>query len=194
MKYNIDKLFPLTSDYSKLQFDQEGLYSITNHVEAYIISNIILSNFINNLQLNIIDCTAGIGGNTISFCKFFNKVTSIEINEKRFIILKNNINIYLNEKKNNIKLLNMNCIEYIKENKNNYNIFFFDPPWGGPEYKKKKKIRLNLDIYTLKNIVDLLINKEKIIVFKLPFNYDFSEFSDYNYKLYKIKNYYIILI
>ena len=43
----INKLFPLT-DYSKLQYDYEGLYSITNPIDAIQISELIKSNLINN--------------------------------------------------------------------------------------------------------------------------------------------------
>jgi hypothetical protein len=50
---------------------------------------------------------------------------------------------------------------------------------------------LDLDI-----IIDNISNKvsNKLIVFKLPFNYDFDQFSNYNYKLYEINKYYIIII
>jgi 16S rRNA G966 N2-methylase RsmD len=190
-------LFPITNEIKNLQYDNEGLYSITYSKDADEISNLILSNYkinqleLNNLEikeLNIVDCTAGLGGNTFSFSKFFKNVTSIEINKNRFEMLKNNILLY---KLNNIKLVNTNCIEYIQNNKD-YNIYFFDPPWGGRDYKNHDKLTLKLDNYELNYIINLLI--DKMIVFKLPYNYNLSEFSKYNYKLYKIKNYFIIII
>lgn len=182
------KIFPITNDFNKLQYDNEGLYSITHSNDANKISELILSNFnINNL--NIVDCTAGIGGNTFSFSKYFKNVTSIEINKNRFEILKNNILIY---KLKNIKLLNNNCIDYIKNNKN-YNVYFFDPPWGGINYKKNNTLILTLNDYTLVDILKLLKTNNNSIIFKLPYNYNLDEFSKYNYKLYKINNYFIIM-
>ena len=66
----LNKLFPETN-YEKLQYDNEGLYSITNYKEADIISSIIKNNFISNNNIKIYDGTGGLGGNTISFSKHF---------------------------------------------------------------------------------------------------------------------------
>jgi 16S rRNA G966 N2-methylase RsmD len=186
-------LFPFTEYNNKLQYDNEGLYSITNYKEADYISKIIKSNFIESNNLNILDGTGGLGGNTISFCKYFNLVTTIELNKNRFEMLINNINLY-NYK--NIKLLNTDSIKYLFKNFNNYHIYFFDPPWGGPNYKNFQTISLTLGSKKLKEIAFFLKNntKDKLLVFKLPYNYDFCEFIDFDYKLIKIKKYYIIII
>ena len=184
----MNKLFPLINNYNNLLYDTEGLYSITNYVEANLISDIILSNFNPNNYLKILDGTGGLGGNTISFAKKFKSITSIELNNNRFKMLKNNIKQY----KLNVNLLNINCIDYIKKNLNTYDIYFFDPPWGGVNYKEKKSINLKLDDLYLYEIVNLF--KNKLIVFKIPFNYNLNEFKKFNYKLYKINKYYIILI
>jgi len=188
----LNKLFPLT-DYNKLHYDKEGLYSITNYKEANIISNIIKNNFLFQNNLKIIDGTSGLGGNSISFASYFSKVTSIEIDNERCEMLKNNINQY-NLK--NIDVLNLDSVDYILQNKDNYDIYFFDPPWGGPQYKKYSKITLKLGNYNLSDIALKLKNKlnNKLLVYKLPFNYNFDDFSNFNYKLYKINKYYIIII
>jgi 16S rRNA G966 N2-methylase RsmD len=191
MKYDIKKIFPQTDDYTKLEYDIEGMYSITHFIDADIISKIILSNYENSNNLKIVDCTAGIGGNTISFYKFFYKLTSIELSKEKYKMLKNNTSIY---GINSTKILNMSCIDYIKQN-NEDDVFFFDPPWGGLDYKNKKNLRLKLDNLSLDQVIELIENRvNKLIIFKLPFNYDFNEFSEYNYKLYKIQNYYLVFI
>jgi 16S rRNA G966 N2-methylase RsmD len=188
----LNKLFPLT-DYKKIKYDKEGLYSITNYLEADVISKLILSLYENTNNLSILDGTGGIGGNSISFCKHFSNVLSIEINEERFKMLENNINLY---KFSNIKLINTNSIKYMIDNLSKFDIFFFDPPWGGPEYKKKKNIKLKIDNKDLDTIIDLINNKtnNKVIIYKLPFNYDFDQFNSYNYKLFKVNKYFIIMI
>lgn len=175
----IKKIFPVTDNYSLLQYDEEGLWSITHPVDADKISNIIKRELGSNIS--IMDCTAGIGGNTISFSKFFNKVVSVEMNSNKFSLLKNNIECYL---LTNITLINDDC-----NNVNvNCNCYFYDPPWGGPNYKNENSIRLKLGNKSLFEIV----NNKKNVFMKLPNNYDLEEFNNFNYKIYKIKNYLLL--
>ena len=63
---------------------------------------------------------------------------SIEKNEIHYNLLKNNIEI-LNI--DNIKLINDDFINYINLNNINekYDLLFIDPPWGGPNYKNRRK-------------------------------------------------------
>ena len=184
----LNKLFPLT-DYNKIKYDKEGLYSITHYNEADIISEIIKNNYLSDANLKILDGTGGIGGNTISFAKYFDKVTSIELDQSRYEMLTNNVKLF----SSGVKFLNMDSVNYAYKNKNNYDIFFFDPPWGGPDYKKQKKLKLQIGGNSLLSIANKL-KPNKLLVFKLPFNYDFDEFINFNYKLYKINNYYIIIL
>lgn len=188
----INALFPFT-DYKKLEADKEGLYSITNFNEAEQITKLILEYFTDNTKLNILDCTGGLGGNTINFSKYFLNVTSLEINLDRCNMLKNNIGTY-NLK--NIKVLNCDSINFLYTEYNNYDIYFIDPPWGGPNYKKYQNISLKLGNKYLLEIANFLKNicTNKLLVFKLPYNYNFKEFINFNYKLHKIKNYYITVI
>ena len=188
----LNKLFPQT-DYGKIKYDVEGLYSITNYYEADLISKIILQLFNDTSNLTIMDGTGGIGGNSISFCKFFKEVTTLEIDNDRCEILKNNINLY---EYKNIKILNEDSINYLFKNSNKYNIYFFDPPWGGRNYKKNNNLILKIGNYYLSEIINKLKETtcDKLVIFKLPFNYNFMEFNCYNYKLYKINKYYIIII
>lgn len=188
----LNKLFPST-EYDKIKYDKEGLYSITNYTEADMISKLIKNLFIENDNLSILDGTGGIGGNTISFSKFFKSVLSIEINPERYEMLRNNIELFNLQ---NVKLLNSNSIDYLFNNYEKYNIYFFDPPWGGLDYKKNMNLKLQMNNLSLNLIVDKLkeLTEDKILLYKLPFNYDFTEFNGHNYKLYKINKYYIIAI
>ena len=188
----INNLFPLT-DYSKLLYDSEGLYSITNPIEADQISNFIKSNFTNSHLINIFDGTGGLGGNTINFSKHFKSITTCEINKDRYNMLVNNIGQY-NLK--NIITINDDSVNYLFNNFNNYDVYFFDPPWGGPAYKKQQNLSLKLGIKSLLDIANFLKKNttNKLLVYKIPFNYNFNEFNEFNYKLYKINKYYIILI
>ena len=180
----INKLFPLI-DYKQIKYDEEGLYSVTHYKDADTISKIILNLFNDINNLSILDCTGGLGGNSISFCKYFTNVTTLEIDKERFKMLENNIKLY---NFNNIKLINKDSIDYLLNNYNKYDIFFIDPPWGGKLYKKCNLINLSINNYKLYKLINKLkeVTKNKLIIYKLPFNYDFNEFKIFNYKLYKI--------
>jgi len=171
-------------DYSILKKDEEGLWSLTHKKYADQISQIIFDMI--GYNITICDATAGLGGNTISFCKYFEKVVALEKNKNRFKLLDENVKLF---KLKNLELINDTCIDYLN---NNYDVFFFDPPWGGLDYKKNKNILLQLDNYTLKSIVDIIKKNNKLCVLKLPSNYDISEFNDY--KLVRIHNYIILII
>lgn len=189
--YKINKLFP-PSNKSNLMTDFIGSFSITLPNDALHISQII-SNQFNNNNIIISDCTAGVGGNTFSFCKHFKFVNSIEINNERFKLLKNNVSSY---DITNINLINDNFMNFIF---NTYqDVIYIDPPWGGIGYKKKLNIRLDISNIPIENICSRIINKNitKLIVLKLPLNYDinyiFQTFN--NITIYKLTKMFIILI
>jgi 16S rRNA G966 N2-methylase RsmD len=171
MSNHIKKLFPNINEnlYCKIMIDTVGIYSITKPYEADKISKIIKSiyqKYINNTKtITITDATAGVGGNTLSFCKFFDKVNSIEINPHRHIILLNNLKLYENKNYNSYNMNYLNMYKTITQD-----IIFIDPPWGGKNYKYKKNININLSNNSINDLILLLKDSCKLIVFKLPLN------------------------
>lgn len=180
-----EKIFPFTKNMDDLLYDEEGLWSISHPRDADKISHII-ANFTNTNKLNILDATAGLGGNLLSFAKLFHKTTGIELDKTRFKLLENNIKCYNYD---NITLINDNCLNHLKD----YDVYFFDPPWGGPEYKKKELLNLYLGNTSLDEIVKI-IPKNKYIVLKVPYNYNINLLKDYDITIKKIRNILIILI
>jgi 16S rRNA G966 N2-methylase RsmD len=196
LNFNLKYLFPKTNKTKYLKTDYEGIYSISRpddakHITKLIKKKILLLGLRNNdidididinnttkihnygeinlIDLTITDATAGIGGNTISFCKDFKSVIAIEINKNRFEYLKNNLKIY---NLTNYVAINGDMMEMIQ--KTEQDIIFIDPPWGGKSYVEHE----NLDIY-IGNIEiskiskDLLDNDNcKLVVLKLPYNYN----------------------
>lgn len=181
----LKKIYPVPKDnnYDLLNYDNEGLWSITHPTEANIISETILK--YNNNDSKIIDLTAGCGGNLISFGKYFNNVVGVEYDKDRFEILKTNISCY----DYNINIFNDDCCNYLN---NNYDIFFFDPPWGGPEYKNNDNLKLYLSNNELKDIIQM-IPDNKFIVIKIPYNYNYDYIND-NYNIVKTQNFNNIVI
>lgn len=172
-KYNINKLLAnIPNNIRKqLQYDETALFSLTDYKNADKISNIIYNLPDINKQSLIIDGTASIGGNTYSFSKYFNNIKAIEIDKNRFNMLNHNIKL-LNL--NNIETINDNIVNYLYNN-NIGDVIFFDPPWGGINYKSQDKIDLYFTYQDKKiDIFDLCNNLQnkgiKYIIIKAPNN------------------------
>jgi len=128
-------------------------------------------------KLVITEMTAGVGGNVLNFANHFQYVNAIEIDKTRYTYLNQNIKLYgltnVNTYHNDaIKLL-------IKQNDLVQDIIFFDPPWGGKDYKLHHNLRLSLSEIPIETICKKLFERvrTKMIVIKLPNNYDYDWFG-----------------
>lgn len=177
-KIYYERLFPKTKkeNYSSLKIDQDTLTYITTPHTAQQICDIIKKYAgDNDIDIKcIVDCTACVGGDTIAMARRFDHVISIEIDKKRYDMLKNNIDVY---NLNNVTLMNDDCLSALKIIKRP-NVVYIDPPWGGKNYKSIKKIRLSLGNVSIEDIVINTLTKKyseiapDLIVLKLPKNYD----------------------
>jgi predicted RNA methylase len=183
----IQKIFPPVNNQSLLQYDLEGVWSISLPSEADLITNIIKKHTTNCKK--IFDGTGGLGGNVISFSKNFNSVITCEINKERFKILENNLNIFGIK---NVQIVQDDCLNNLELVVDAY---FFDPPWGGPEYKFNNKTTIKLGNSDLVEVVEKIrkLNDSPVFI-KLPGNYDLDEFNKFNYNINKIKNYFLISV
>ena len=172
----INKYFPPISKnlYSELKIDDVGKYSISTPKNADMVSKIIKQYFF-DANIIITDAMAGVGGNTLSFSKYFYYVNSIEIENNRFNYLISNLNLY---NKTNIICLNCNYLDIMFQIYQD--VIFLDPPWGGREYKDFDEISIILDNKTLEEICnDIKTHKLcKMLILKLPLNYNINNFSD----------------
>lgn len=160
----------------ELKITDKGLYSISKFYDAQWITDIIVTflknNNLNSMEETIVDGTAGIGGNTINFARYFSKVYSIEINNTHYDVLNNNIDALL---LTNVETYLNNFLNIIDKFSKKSNIFFLDPPWGGNSYKNYKYFNLKigkLQLYTVLNI--LYENNYKYVILKAPFNLNLS--------------------
>lgn len=193
-RINISSFFPKKKgiNESKLQMTKEGFYSMTSPKDAQHISNIIKYTMQTD-NIVITDATANNGGNTINFATNFKKVNSVEIDEFTYNVLKNNVKIFKLE--DNVEF---HCEDYTKIMKKlKQDVIFFDPPWGGSNYKRKKSLKLYLSGINLEKIVNDLKNHAKMIVLKVPYNFDLISFTkNYtfanSYQLYKFNKYNVI--
>jgi len=171
---------------SELQLTDEALYSLSYHRDADKLSKIIKKKF--GKHITITDGTSNVGGNVISFAKFFDSVNAVEIDPVNFQALRNNIEVY---KFTNVNLYNLDFTKQILKIKQD--VVFLDPPWGGIGYKKKLKLKLFLGDRNVKYWCKKIFNetKTKAIYLKVPNNFDFNDF-DLKKKLHKFKKYTIL--
>jgi 16S rRNA G966 N2-methylase RsmD len=180
----ITRIFPFIStktDMSKIQIDKESLRYVSLKESASDITQIILNSSIKKRLTKIIitDSMAGVGGNSISFCKKFSRVYSIELDEARSKMLSNNLlQVY---KFTNVTIFNNDFLKVIRTI-TDHNVIFLDPPWGGKCYKDVKKLTLNIGDLSLEKICNdllddkIMIRVPEIIILKLPKNYDINYF------------------
>jgi 16S rRNA G966 N2-methylase RsmD len=125
--------------------DYLNIYTTEN--QARQINTVILKYTQNNITIT--DATAGIGGNSIQFCKCFKHVICIENNYDTFNVLKQNLKNFQNNK---LYTCSFNAVKYITKQ----DVIFIDPPWGGNDYKLKKRINLYLDNLDVIDIINSL--------------------------------------
>ena len=189
----------------QLMIDDESYKFITFTSSAQEITNIIMNslidfpcpstenknewdnkNLINKMErLVITEMTAGVGGNVLNFAKYFKYVNAVEIDNTRYQYLKKNISLYNFQ---NVNCYNANSVDLLIDKDDiAQDIVFFDPPWGGKNYKAFDNLRLKFEEYSIENICHILFGREqtKMIVMKLPNNYDFVYLNE-ELKEYKI--------
>ena len=221
----IARIFPVLknfNNFSKIKIDEDSFCYITIREIAEIISKIIcyhlLEYNLNPQKSTIIDYTAGVGGNILSFGKYFKSIYAIEIDELRADYLKNNIGVYGYK---NITVVNKCAIEFnnIDLITLNPNVVFVDPPWGGSNYKNNENLTLSLGNVQMEELVVDIVKKfsehytkivelnpkeknnnynNKFIILKLPKNYNIEHFynhikSNNNFPNYNICLYLYIL-
>lgn len=188
----IKRIFPqpqVKDDAMRLKIDYESFFFISHKEDAKSITDIVEQQAkIHNIDPSeaiITDATAGVGGNVFSFAETFKWVNAIEIDPQRSEFLKNNIDVY------NMANISVYCNDCLKilDKLDNHHIIFFDPPWGGRDYKKLTNIKLSLGTQSIESICNKLMDQQimscspKIIALKLPTNYDIQYF----YKMVKSK-------
>lgn len=221
----IARIFPILknfNNFSKIKIDEDSFCYITIREIAETISKIIcyhlLEYNLNPQKTTVIDYTSGVGGNVLSFGKFFKLVYAIELDNLRAEYLQNNINVYGFK---NIEVINECAISFnsTKLIETNPNVIFMDPPWGGSGYKNNEILTLSLGSVGLEELVIDICDKfslyykelvnsnpkekynnynNKFIILKLPKNYDVEYFYNYvkshdNFENYNICMYLYIL-
>lgn len=177
----ISTFFPSTSSWKRkqLQMTKEGIFSTTNPKLMNQIMDLIEKITGKKMyQLTVTDATSNVGGSAIALALKSKFTNAVEIDPTTCKVLENNINIY---GLTHSKRIAIYCEDYLKiMDKLVQDVVFIDPPWGGVDYKSMDKLSLFLSDTPLVNIVNQIKGKAKLVVLKLPMNFDKEEFEKKN--------------
>lgn len=178
----LKRLFPLHIR-NVVNFDDQGLYSTTEYEIAQKMTDIMvnacwLHTHEQAARSSIVDGTAGIGGNTFSFCTMFKRVYAMELDYTRWIML--HLNMKTLEMNNTVDCIHGNFLTYLEAGLlRSARVFFLDPPWGGLSYKRKAQVHLCLSGTPLHVIVNSLPADRPVVCgIKVPYNFALGHFSE----------------
>lgn len=156
-----------------LKADKVGAYSATDQMTADIMSDRLL-HFVPK-QSTITNATASVGGNTLSFARTFRHVDAIELDPTRTDLLCQNLRAQgLHDK---VQVWQGDALRFLMQegSRARPTVIFVDPPWGGPEYKRKHIIEgLYLSGMEMAEVVCGIAERCRadFVALKLPVNYD----------------------
>ncbi|KAI4154365.1 MAG: hypothetical protein L6R39_001392 [Caloplaca ligustica] len=132
----------------------------------------------------LIDCFAGVGGNTIAFARSgrWKRVYAIEKDEAIIHCGKHNAKLYGVDEK--ISWFHGDCFEIIKNELaplGQYSVVFASPPWGGPGYRTDSIFDLGtMQPYSLGQLLEPFRQLTQDIVLFLPRTSDLHQLAKEN--------------
>lgn len=213
------KYFPCRED-AQLQWDQlrihdVGKYSISRPEDA----DEILRTILNVMQqvsggtfrpeaATIIDGTACVGGDSISFAQVFKHVMSVERDPQTFQLLTNNLKVY-GLSKTKVTPVNTDVLTLLSSSAAmKCDVLYMDPPWnrpGQPWHSTLKTLMLYLGDTPIDQVVKNVMSssdgnrhkKPHLIVVKCPGNFDVRRFmrtlSDVAIIAHRVKTFLILI-
>lgn len=163
----INGFFPKGKGRGNIKMTPETFTYFTKRNVSEQIRSIIMKE-LDTSELILTDMTGCIGGDSIAFGSYFHQVNSVELCPEYYEMLVHNIGCY----RYNILPTLGNSVEFIQNNVQD--VIFCDPPWGGADYKKQGLLNFSMDGKPLEEIADLALMHAKMVIFKLPKNYDFE--------------------
>jgi len=164
----------LSKEERKMEFDEEGLFSLTPQKVALDIADNTAGNI-------IVDAFCGVGGSAIGFALKGKSVIAIDNSSDRLSMAKNNSEIF--GVSSLIEFAQGDCMQILPTLKPDS--IFLDPPWGGTDYGKIGKFSFSNFDPDGKSLLDLSFSMTNSVVMRLPKNFDLDELKRINrdYKL-----------
>lgn len=125
-----------------IQIDEEGWYSVTPEIIAHHIAqeahSIALTNKESTKEVKtvILDAFCGVGGNTIQFAKYFDRVIAVDLDADRLEMARHNATVY--GVVDRIQFIHGDVFTVLPDLVDEaIDLVFMSPPWGGPDYVSK---------------------------------------------------------
>ena len=161
----------LSKEERKMEFDEEGLFSLTPRKVALEIAD----NTPGNL---IIDAFCGVGGSAIGFALSGKNVIAIDNSSHRLSMAKNNSEIF--GVSSLIEFVEGDCMQILPTLKPDS--IFLDPPWGGTDYGNITEFKLSNFEPDGKSLLDLSFSMTNSVGMRLPKNFDLNELNRFKKK------------
>ena len=166
-------------NYAKMQMTEEAVYSVTRRKEGDDLEKYMRSKIPDIEKKSVVDTTANVGSDTLRFSQMFKSVDSFEINPENAAALKNNVAVF------GAKNVNVFVADSTKEFDWETDVLYADPPWGGPDYYKKKNLDLMMGSVRMDSWLKERIESDeppKYIILKVPQNYNFERIKSLGVK------------
>lgn len=124
-----------------------------------------------DLNLKVLDTTAGLGRDSFILANFGCKITMLERNPIIYILLQNAIensknNLEITKITQNMTLINQNSIEYLENIKENFDVIYIDPMF--PKTNKSRLVKKDMQIF--REIVGDDLDSNKLLELALQQN------------------------
>eukprot|EP00347_Sterkiella_histriomuscorum_P003549 403363865 len=159
--------------------DRVGWFSLTPEPVAAF-----MASFVEDInEAIVVDCCCGVGGNIIQFARLPNveQCYAIDLDQLRYKFARSNANKYKVGKKiffQSGDFLELKVEKYFQDKLDSV-VFFFDPPWGGLDYRGHAKFQIKDFLpYNFKDSLCKAFKYSVNIILKLPSNMDLDELYD----------------
>ena len=197
MKNNEYDYFPKRN--KEYMYTDVSLYSSAD-VSHSLKTAELISKYYDISNKTLTEASACIGGNSWSFADKVKNINLVEIDSNNFKALKHNMSVVFNKDPGSLnkdvinntleykagKTMNFFNDNYIKiRDKLGGDIIFYDPPWGGVDYKNEPQVgySYNGKFYNLEDMSKKSFYKvaPELIVFRIPISSNILD-SDYKYQ------------
>jgi RNA cap guanine-N2 methyltransferase len=127
------------------------------------------------------DATACVGGNALSFARFFPDVRAAEIDAERCELLRENVQLLGLDSR--VRCLSVDWYESLGSADTAADAVFLDPPWGGIDYRNAKSVPITLGPTPMRDCVQRLRARHprtRLVMMKLPLNGDLTPFEEWS--------------
>lgn len=153
-----------------------GLYSVIPPAQAMFMAQTIAAHLGQRSDgLTAVDATANVGGQTLAFAASFKHVHAVELMPLHCEILRHNVAAY-----GVTRRVSVHCGDFFKLYRTlpaAVDVIFFDPPWGGPDYRKQGRMSLNINNVNIMCIAEklLLEKRTRCVAVRTPATYSFND-------------------